>query len=168
MAPVVQLINLRVTEYRVRNAQSSRGSWGNAEARAIPKIAIVQKPRYIEATCRLPYEASMHAYLPQNKSNSYLSTRRARMFQWYVFYYFLIHEKLNYSLSMWLFLMLVPWVICLIYAPPNVQAVGEILLHHLNISCRVWWKCRTGVMPKMCEFCSALTQWEYAWSVQAV
>ena len=28
----------------------------------------------------------------------------------------------------------VPCVIFLIYSPPNVQAFGEILLHHLNIS----------------------------------
>ena len=42
----------------------------------------------------------------------------------------------------------VPCVICLIYAPPNVQAVDEILLHHLSISRKVWEKCRTGAMPK--------------------
>ena len=74
----------------------------------MPKIAIVQKPCYAEATCRLPYKAlveAINACSPQNKNNYFLSTRRARTFQWYVFYYFLMHEKLNYSLSMQLFLV---------------------------------------------------------------
>ena len=33
---------------------------------------------------------------------------------------------------------LVPGVICLIYEHPNVQAVCEILFHHLNVSRKVW------------------------------
>ena len=77
----------------------------------MPKIAIVEKPCYIQvdATCRLPYKdlvEAISACLTQNKSNNFLSTRRARTFQWYVFKYLVIHERLNYSLSMWLFLML--------------------------------------------------------------
>ena len=34
----------------IRRSSSTRGSWGNAEAGAKPKIAIVQKPYNIEAT----------------------------------------------------------------------------------------------------------------------
>ena len=52
----------------------------------------------IEATYRLPYEAlveAINACLPQNKNKSFLSTRRARTFQWYVFHYMLINEKLT-------------------------------------------------------------------------
>ena len=84
----------------------SRGSWGNAESRAMPKIAIVQKQCHIEATCRLPYEAlgeASNVWLPQNKSKCFRSTRPSRTFQRHVFHYLLMHEKLNYSLSMWLF-----------------------------------------------------------------
>ena len=87
----------------------SRESWGNAEARAMPNIAIVQKLCYKEATCWLPYEALVDAInvcLPQNKSKSFRSTRPSRTFQWYILHYLHMHETLNYSLSMWLFLTL--------------------------------------------------------------
>ena len=83
--------------------------WGNAEVGPMPEIAILRKRCYVEATCRLAYEALVEAInecLPQNKNKSFLSTRRARTFQWFVFHYLLTHEKLNYSLSMRLFLML--------------------------------------------------------------
>ena len=102
-------------------ASQCRGSWDNAEAGAKPKIAIVQKPCCIEATCRLPYEALVEAInerLPQNKSKSFCSTRPARTFQWYAFHYLLMHEHLNYSLSIGTVVSdAVPCMICFIYAP---------------------------------------------------
>ena len=110
-----------------------RGSWGNAEAEAKPKIAIVQKPCYIELTCRLPYESlveTINACL-QKKNESFCFTRLARTFQKYVFHKLLIHEKLNYSLSIPLLLMCAMYNLPL-YAPRNVQTADKILLHRLK------------------------------------
>ena len=100
-----------------------RGSWGNDEGGAVPKIATVQKPcnilawsreysMLLHAPCFLLHDISylpaafealvktINACLPQNKSKSFLSTRRARTFHWYILNYLLMREKLNYSLSM--------------------------------------------------------------------
>ena len=89
---------------------SPRGGWDNANAGAMPKIAIVQKPCYVEATCQLPYETlveATNACLPQNKSKSFLSVSYAgENVSVACFQYLLMYEKLNFSLSMWLFLML--------------------------------------------------------------
>ena len=66
----------------------------------------------------------------------------ARAFQWYVFHYVTIclyMKKLGTLLSKYVVASdVVPCMICLIYAPQNVQAVGEILPHHLNISRKLW------------------------------
>ena len=75
----------------VDRRKKTRRSWGNAEAGARPKIAIVQKPCYLESTCGLPYEAlveAINAGLPQKKSKIFHSTRPmpAGTFQWYVFH----------------------------------------------------------------------------------
>ena len=85
-----------------------RGSWGKGETWPKPKIAIVQKPFYVYATCRLPYEALVEAInafyhktkaslsIPQGVENVSVVCFPLFAYTW----------KLNYSLSMRLFLML--------------------------------------------------------------
>ena len=68
------------------------GNWGqgwDAEAGAKLKIAIVQKPFYMETTYRLPYELlveATNAWLPQNKIRIFVpQVRRERFSGRYVF-----------------------------------------------------------------------------------
>ena len=70
---------LGVSHCLVHLMPTVKASWGNAEAGAMPKIAIVQKPCctmacYLEATCRLPYEALVEVI------NACLPTKQKQVF----------------------------------------------------------------------------------------
>ena len=122
----------------------------------MPKIAIVQKPCYIEATCRRPYEALVTGH------QCMFTTKQKQIFPFHKAgenVLVLCFPLFSYTWKVELFSKyvfvsaVVPCVICLIYTPPNVQAVGEILLDHLNISRKMCWKCPTiGQCRKYANF----------------